>query len=84
MFDESFREDVQEIDKHREAMIWRVVSRYAELSGTEPAASAMIAYSMVDGVFQAGLRYELSGKDDEVAQLERELPRVFTSLLTGP
>ena len=31
LFDESFRADVLEIDQRREQMIWRVISRYAEL-----------------------------------------------------
>jgi AcrR family transcriptional regulator len=81
LFDGSFCEDVHDIDKRRESMIWRVVSRYAELSGTEPATSATIAYATLDGVFQTGLRCALSGMDDEVAQLKMEFPRVLTSLL---
>jgi tetratricopeptide (TPR) repeat protein len=35
LFDEPFRADVLEIDSHREAMVWRVISRYAELRGGE-------------------------------------------------
>lgn len=83
LFDESFREDVQDIDKRREAMTWRVISRYAELSGDEPATSATTAYSMLDGVFQLGLRYALSGMDEEFEQLESEFPGVLTQLLVA-
>ena len=39
MFDESLREAVTMIDKTLEGMIWRVVSRYAELSDRAPVMS---------------------------------------------
>ncbi|GAB3723602.1 TetR/AcrR family transcriptional regulator [Nocardiopsis nanhaiensis] len=81
LFDATFRGDVQEIDKRREAMIWRVVSRYAELAGEEPATSPEAAYAMLDGLFQIGLRHSLSGMNEEIAQLEAELPRVLTLLV---
>lgn len=83
LFDESFRNDVLEIDKRREEMIWRVISRYAELLEDEPATSPTIAYAMIDGIFQRGLRHASSGMDNEVAQLEAEFPRVLTLLLAG-
>jgi TetR/AcrR family transcriptional repressor of bet genes len=35
-----------------EDMIWRVVSRYAELSGAEPSMSSHAAYGLLDGLFQ--------------------------------
>ena len=37
MFEESFRADVAEIDPSLERMIWRIVSRYAELAGATPS-----------------------------------------------
>lgn len=83
LFDESFREDVQELDKRREAMIWRVVSRYAELAGTEPAMSSAAAHAVLDGIFQTGLRLSLSGQNEETGRLLAELPHVFTLLITG-
>ncbi|WP_199433649.1 TetR/AcrR family transcriptional regulator [Qaidamihabitans albus] len=83
LFDESFREDVLEIDEHREAMIWRVISRYAELSGGEPATSPVASYVMLDGIFQRALLSSLSGMDAQVAQLEEELPRVLDLLVSG-
>ncbi|WP_338597917.1 TetR/AcrR family transcriptional regulator [Saccharopolyspora sp. SCSIO 74807] len=77
LFEASFREDVREIDKRREEMIWRVITRYAELSGAQPVMSSGTAYAVFDGVFQSGLRHSLSGRDDEIARLEAELPRVL-------
>lgn len=77
LFDETFRRDVLDIDERREAMIWRVVSRYAELAGTAPALSSAAAYALLDGVFQRALLYVLSGMPDAVVQLREELPLLF-------
>lgn len=45
LFDQAFRSDVCEIDQSLERMIWRIVSRFADLAGV-PA----------DGQLQRGLR----------------------------
>lgn len=83
LFDVSFRTDVQAIDARRQAMIWRVVSRYAELSGVEPAATPIAAYAVLDGIFLTGLRHLFAGMHEQVAQLEAELPRVFMQLVSA-
>ena len=82
LFDESFRADVLDIDGRRREMIWRVLSRYAELSGTEPATSRAAAYATLDGVFQLALLHQLSGTDEQVAPLAEELARLM-DLLTA-
>lgn len=84
LFDESFRKDVLEIDERREAMIWRVIARYAELRDGEPATTPATAYAMLDGVFQRALLCELSGVDEPVTALEKELGRVLELLVTDP
>lgn len=83
LFDELFRKDVLEIDERREAMIWRVISRYAELRGGEPTASPATAYAMLDGIFQRALLFALSEMDEAVAGYREELPRVLGLLTTG-
>ncbi|MBK1785811.1 TetR/AcrR family transcriptional regulator [Prauserella cavernicola] len=83
LFEESFREDVLEIDEHRQAMIWRVVSRYAELAGGEPATSPAAGYVMLDGIFQRALLHSLSGMDSSVGELEQELDHVLDLLVTA-
>jgi AcrR family transcriptional regulator len=83
LFEESFRADVLEIDQHREAMIWRVVARYAQLRDGTPATSSASAYLLLDGIFQQALLYSLSGLDDAVAGLERELHTVLDRLVTA-
>lgn len=49
MFEPAFSADVTEIDRSLERMIWRIVSRYAELLGVVPVVSSEVAYAMFDG-----------------------------------
>ena len=56
MFQEELREDVYDIDRGLEDMIWRVVTRYAELSESRPMVESRAAYSMFDGIFESALR----------------------------
>jgi hypothetical protein len=52
MFEEQLRPDVAAIDLLLEQMIWRILSRYADLTGTTPAVDAPTAYALVDGLFE--------------------------------
>ncbi len=66
MFEPQLREAVQLIDRTLEEMIWRVVSRYAELAGRPVAVPAAVAYGMLDGLFQqALLAYGEGGEQGE-------------------
>ncbi|WP_253258338.1 TetR/AcrR family transcriptional regulator [Pseudonocardia sp. N23] len=69
LFEESFRADVAEIDASLERMISRVVSRYAELTGTPPVCGTTLAYAMFDGMFQQSLLRQLSGDPAAPADL---------------
>ena len=42
-------------------MIWRVVARYAELSGVTPLLDPQATYAMFDGLFEKALLGYLSG-----------------------
>jgi TetR/AcrR family transcriptional regulator, transcriptional repressor of bet genes len=55
MFEEPLRVAVTEIDATLEAMIWRVVERYADLAGRPPSVTPAAAYGMLDGLFQQAL-----------------------------
>ena len=68
MFEESLREAVLMIDGTLQDMIWRVVSRYAELSGAEVAMTPAAVYGVLDGLFQQALLAYLTG--DEQAALD--------------
>jgi TetR/AcrR family transcriptional repressor of bet genes len=78
MFEEKLREAVLFIDGTLEQMIWRVVSRYAELSGRAPRVPPASAYGLLDGVFQQALLGHLTKSptalDDLVAQVHDLMP----------
>ena len=80
LFTESFRADVLEIDQRREEMIWRVVSRYAELGGMTLTASAGVAYAVLDGLFQQALLHQLAGREDAGSELAVNVARVLDTL----
>jgi TetR/AcrR family transcriptional repressor of bet genes len=55
MFEEALREAVTMIDRTLAEMIWRVVTRYAELAGRPVSTSQDTAYGVLDGVFAQAL-----------------------------
>lgn len=65
MFEESLREAVIEIDRTLEEMIWRVITKYADLSDTEPSMTPHAAYGVLDGLFQQALLGYLTGHEQE-------------------
>jgi AcrR family transcriptional regulator len=80
LFEESFRADVLEIDQRREAMIWRVVSRYAELAGIGVTLSPAAAYAIFDGLFQQALLHHLAGSEGPPGDLAANVIRVLDAL----
>ncbi|WZH53350.1 MAG: TetR/AcrR family transcriptional regulator [Nocardioides alkalitolerans] len=84
MFEESLREAVTQIDRTLEDMIWRVVTRYAELGGRSVTVPRHASYGILDGVFQQALLAYL-GSDAPDAALEalRSEVRTLVPLLVG-
>ncbi len=80
LFDESFRTDVLEIDQSLERMIWRIASKYAELSGAPLTVPSSAAYAVFDGLFQQALLRHLAGSADAARNLEENLQQVLESL----
>ncbi len=78
MFEDGLRDAVTSIDRTLEQMIWRVISRYADLAGVEPAVDAHVTYGVFDGIFQQALLGYLCERpgvlDDLVAQVHTLLP----------
>ncbi|MEU0500988.1 TetR/AcrR family transcriptional regulator [Nocardia sp. NPDC005998] len=72
LFEESFRDDVLEIDSHREEMIRNVVDRFAELSGRPLLIPSTTAYAIFDGLFQQALLHKLAGQVDAADNLRTE------------
>jgi len=50
-------------------MIWRIVTRYAELTGQEPTCSPAIAYATFDGLFQQALLRHFNGTESAFEDL---------------
>ncbi|NUR94712.1 MAG: hypothetical protein HOV67_05565 [Kribbellaceae bacterium] len=75
--------DVVAIDQLLEAMIWRILNRYAELVGGEPAVDAPTAYALVDGLFeQAVVNYadDPTGSSERLVQrVSQVLPKLITT-----
>ncbi len=77
MFDDAFQADVAEIDAGLQSMIWRVVSRYSELSGAEVLLSPAAAYAVFDGLFLQALGRFTADPDGACAELETAVDRVL-------
>ena len=88
MFEETLREAVLMIDGTLQDMIWRVISRYAELSGAEVAMTPSAAYGVLDGLFQKSLLGYLTGDrqatlDELVAQVHGLMPLTLHVITAG-
>lgn len=80
MFEPTLAEDVRAIDELLEAMIWRVVSRYAELADVTVGPHALLAYSALDGLFENCLVRHHAGDAGAAARLETEAARMLDTI----
>jgi TetR/AcrR family transcriptional repressor of bet genes len=83
MFEPGLREAVTLIDRTLEEMIWRVVSRFAELAGRDVRLSPATAYALLDGVFQQALLGHSGGRADALDELVDQVHDVMPLLLTA-
>jgi AcrR family transcriptional regulator len=81
LFEERFRAIVQEIDHSLERMIWRIVSRFAELSASVLAVSPTLAYGLMDGLFQQALVAHFGGDTAAGDMLEKHITWLLPTLL---
>lgn len=81
MFEESFRTDVAAIDLSLERMIWRVLSRYAELVEVPLELSPSAAYAVFDGLFHQALLRQLAGDPAAARDLRNSVGAVLGRLL---
>ncbi|QIL83512.1 TetR/AcrR family transcriptional regulator [Diaphorobacter sp. HDW4A] len=84
MFEVALREDVLAIDKSLELMIWRVLSRFAELADAPVRASSEVAYAMFDGVFQHALQKYLLGDQGALVDLQASTSLLVKQLIEEP
>ena len=82
LFEEAFRPDVAEIDKSLENMVWRVVSRFAELTGRPQPLPPSVCYAMLDGLFQQYLIKHLSGDRNAIDDMKANV-RLVLLQVTG-
>jgi AcrR family transcriptional regulator len=83
LFEESFRDDVLDIDQSLERMIWRIVSTYAELAELRLAVPSRLAYALFDGVFQQALLGHLHGDTDAADELAVHVGRVLDGFVVA-
>jgi hypothetical protein len=81
MFEDSLGDAVTMIDKTLQDMIWRVVSRYAQLSGRPAARSPQAAYGLLDGLFQQALLGHLTGRPGALDELTAQVRDLMPYLL---
>jgi hypothetical protein len=60
-FDDILRPTVLELEAQLEAMIWRVVQRFAALAGGRPVVTGLVAYATFDGLFENCLVRHIGG-----------------------
>lgn len=83
MFEEALRPTVVDIDRQLLEMIWRVITAYSRLLGHEPTVTPVLAYAVVDGLFENCLLGFTAGEKDAERRLREGaaalLPRLFGS-----
>jgi AcrR family transcriptional regulator len=84
MFDTALRPTVVDLDRQLEEMVWRVVSRYAQLAGTAPAVPPAAAYSLFDGLFENCLMRHLAEDGSTTQRLRTESAWLLTRLVARP
>ncbi|MCX6466983.1 MAG: TetR/AcrR family transcriptional regulator [Pseudonocardiales bacterium] len=84
LFESCFRADVQEIDGTLQAMVWRVVRRWSELSRRAPAVPEDVAYAMFDGLFQQALLRQVAGEPDAPDRLRDGVRRLLDLVAAAP
>ena len=81
MFESSLHTDVLDIGASLQEMIWRILTRYAELAGAQLSVGPETAYALIDGLFQHALFNHLAGSDTALANLAKEVEQVLPRIV---
>lgn len=81
MFEPALRRDVQEIDQNLENMVWRVMTRFAELAGVPVRTSSASAYALLDGLFQNALQRHLLDDAKALPELKTQAMQLVELLV---
>jgi hypothetical protein len=65
-------------------MIWRIVTRYAELADVPMTATSSVAYATFDGAFQLALLRHLAGQPNALDDLRAHALLVLTHVTCTP
>ena len=84
LFETAFRTDVAELDESLENMIWRIISRFAELTGEPQTMPPRAIYAMIDGLFQQCLLKHLSGDGRAIEQMQADVRLVLSKIARNP
>jgi TetR/AcrR family transcriptional repressor of bet genes len=83
MFEPGLNDAVSHIDSTLADMIWRVMTRYAELAGASLAVDKPEAYGMLDGIFQqALLGHQREPGGAHLNQLERQVQLLLPLMIS--
>lgn len=83
MFEEPLRETVLAIEGWLVDMVWRVLTRYAELCGRPVALDRATAYGIVDGLFQQALFRHVTGSAEALSEVVDQV-RALLPLVLAP
>ncbi len=83
MFEDQLRDDVAAIDQLLEQMIWRILTRYADLVGGSPTVDAPTAYALIDGLFEQAVVNYAADPDGVPDQLADRVSQVLPKLIAA-
>ena len=83
LFEDAFRDEILAIDRTFQDLNWRVVMRYAALSGRDPLLEPEAAYAMFDGLFEKALLGHLSGDPDAARLLAQRVRWLLPQICPG-
>lgn len=81
MFQAELRPVITEIDALLEAMIWNIVSRYAELADVTLDVEPGLAYAMYDGMFEQSLMAFVAGDLSALETVARSCKRLLRAVV---
>lgn len=81
MFEEQLRDDVTAIDELLEQMIWRILTRYADLVDGTPTVDAPTAYALIDGLFEQAVVGYAADPDEVPTQLTDRVSQILPKLI---
>jgi len=84
LFEQAFRADVTELDKSLEHMIWRVMSRFADLAGKPLDVQPAVIYAMLDGLFQQCLLKHVCGDATAIPVMQAQVRWTVSQVIGVP